>query len=64
MPVIRRSEEAAMLNRILVACFAMTLAVTATAQTIASYPLWPDTALDTSGVIIGVHPIPPAPTST
>jgi hypothetical protein len=52
------NEEAAMLNRILVVCCAMTLAVTATAQTIGSYVLWPDTALDTSSVIIGVPPDP------
>jgi hypothetical protein len=47
-----------MLNRILVVCCAMTLAVTAAAQTIGTYVLWPDTALDTSGVIIGVPPDP------
>src|ERR1051325_6927282 len=47
-----------MFQRILVACCAVALAVSATAQTIGTYVLWPDTALDTSGIVIGPPPDP------
>lgn len=46
-----------MLKRFLVVLCALSLASTAAAQTIGTYALWPDAALDTSGIVFG----PPLP---
>jgi hypothetical protein len=51
-----------MLKRILMAFCAAFLAVAAVAQTIGTYALWPDTAVDTSGLIFGPPPADPART--
>ena len=48
--------------RILVTFCAVLMSVTASAQTIGTYALWPDTALDTSGIHIGLPPPDPART--
>lgn len=49
-----------MLQRMLFASCAVVLAFTAAAQTIGSYVLFPDAALDTSGIVIGPPPPDPA----
>lgn len=51
-----------MRKRMLVACCVLSFAVTAAAQTIGTYALWPDTALDQSGIIFGTPPPDPART--
>lgn len=51
-----------MAKRILWALFALCLAVNTAAQTIGTYALWPDMALDTSGISFGPPPSDPART--
>jgi hypothetical protein len=51
-----------MTKRILLAFCALSLAVSAAAQTIGTYALWPDVELDTSGVSFGIPPSDPART--
>src|SRR3954452_14507973 len=51
-----------MMKRILLASCAMFLALGAAAQKIGTYALWPDVALDTSGISFGPPPADPAHT--
>jgi hypothetical protein len=51
-----------MWKRVLTALCAVSFAVTLSAQTIGTYALWPDIALDTSGIFIGPQPADPART--
>ena len=55
-------REHSMVKRILLAVCAMSLALNAAAQTIGTYALWPDVALDTSGISFGPPPADPART--